>query len=151
MLPGLSHGLAKHRPVYAVVENLGTNDALQGGRHADWQTSWTQLLTSTAAVPCLVLTTINVLTDLYGKQPVASTINRQISELVNSNPTRYKVVDWNGFVTELLHSKSANYVRYMRLDAIHEKSPGARWLANEDQTALSDCGSSVEPPVIPPS
>ena len=155
MLPGLKLELAKHKPVFAVVENLGTNDALQGGRHPDWQSSWTQLLKSTAHVPCVVLTTINPISDLYGKQLVASRqlvaseINLKIRTLAKSNPARYKIVDWNALVTELLHENATLY-RYLQLDAIHEKPAGAEWIAAEDRAALSDCGSPVEPSVIPP-
>ena len=39
-LPALEGALRSHP--YAVVENLGTNDAVQGGAHYDWVTSWKQ-------------------------------------------------------------------------------------------------------------
>jgi hypothetical protein len=148
MLPALNSELAAHGPVHAVVENLGTNDALQGGRHADWQTGWTELLTKTAKVPCVVLTTVSLWADRYGKHSVASAIDAEIANLAKSDPTRYKVVDWNDFLTGLSLS---SFGHYMRQDAIHPRLPGTRWIADEDQAALSDCGSSVEPPVLPPS
>jgi hypothetical protein len=105
-------------------------------------------MASTAKVPCVVLTTVNTLADLYGKQPVAPAIDFEITELAKSDPSRYKVVDWNDFVAKLSHS---NFLEYMQWDNIHEQMPGTRWIAEEDRTALSDCGSSVEPPVFPPN
>ena len=148
MLPALDHELAAHSSVHAVVENLGTNDALQGGRHANWQAGWNELLATTAKVPCVVLTTVNSWADRYGKHSIASAIDRDIAELAKSHPTRYKVVDWNDFVAKL---SLTSFGSYMRTDAIHEKLPGTRWIAEEDQAALSECGSLAEPPVIPPS
>jgi hypothetical protein len=151
MLPGLSLSLAEHAPVSAVVENLGTNDVIQGGRDADWRANWQRMLSITAKVPCVVLTTINLAADFYGKRPIAPAINREIKDLAKSDPRRYKVVDWWGFLVEAYKNQRADFFDYLQQELIHERPPGARWLAEEDRSALSDCGSSAEPSIIPPS
>jgi len=46
-LPALESALRLHP--YAVVENLGTNDALQGGSHPDWVSGWDKLIRITKA------------------------------------------------------------------------------------------------------
>jgi hypothetical protein len=151
MLLPLDLALAQNVPVFAVVENLGTNDALGGGRLADWQASWKQLLSSTDTVSCVVLTTINLTADLIGKRTVALAINRDIEDLATSDPTRYKVVPWAGFVALAREKHKSTFRDYMYEDKIHERPPGARWLADEDRAALADCGSSAQPSMIPPS
>jgi hypothetical protein len=151
MLPRLDLALAQHAPVFAVVENLGTNDAREGGRLADWQASWKQLLSSTNKVSCVVLTTINLTADYLGGAKVGDSINREIENLAASDPTRYKVVPWDGFLTLAWKKHKSTFTDYMYADVIHERPPGARWLAEEDRDALADCGSSAQPSIIPPS
>jgi hypothetical protein len=151
MLPGLSLALSEHPPVSAVVENLGTNDAREGGHQVNWRASWKQMLSLTARVPCVVLTTINTAADFYGKDSIGIAINREIQHLAKSDPTRYKVVDWHGFLLELAKRQRPEFFDYMSRELIHERPPGARWLAEEDRSALADCGSSAEPAIIPPS
>jgi hypothetical protein len=151
MLPGLNFALATHPAVAAVVENLGTNDAIQGGRHADWRASWARLLSNTAKVPCVVLTTINLSSDAFGKRPVATAINRQIKKLATSDPTRYKVVDWLGFLQTTWVHHRATFFDYINRELIHETPAGARWIAEEDRSALADCGSAAQPSIIQPS
>ena len=51
-LPDLASAIKGHP--YAVVENLGTNDALQGGVHYDWVSSWDKLIRITRNTPCVV-------------------------------------------------------------------------------------------------
>jgi hypothetical protein len=151
MQPGLSLALATHPGVFAVVENLGTNDALQGGRHADWRASWTRLMSSTAKVPCIVLTTINLTSDVFGKRHVATDINRKIKKLETSDPKRYKVVDWLGFLETAWTHHRARFFDYLDPELIHETPAGARWIAAEDRSALADCGSAAQPSIIQPN
>jgi hypothetical protein len=151
MLPGLNLALASHPAVKAVVENLGTNDALQGGRRVDWRASWSRLLSSVAKVPCVVLTTINPSADVFGRQPVAPAINRKIQRLAASDPTRYKVVDWHGFLLTAWEHHRATFFDYINRELIHETPAGARWIAEEDRSALADCGRSAQPAIIQPS
>jgi hypothetical protein len=151
MLPPLDVALAQHAPVFAVVENLGTNDAKEGGRRVDWRASWKQLLFSTHKVSCVVLTTINQSADYFGGARIAHSINREIEHLAASDPTRYKVVPWLGFLTLAWTKSKSTFLDYMYGDIIHEKPAGARWLAEEDRNALADCGSTAQPSMIPPS
>jgi hypothetical protein len=151
MLPRLELAMAAHPKVKAVVENLGTNDAIQGGRHADWRASWRRLLSSTAKVPCVVLTTINLSSDVYGGRPIAPAINQDIKKLATSQPTRYKVVDWLGFLQTVWEHHRATFFDYLNRELIHETPAGARWIAEEDRAALADCGSAAQPSIIPPS
>lgn len=151
MLPPLALALSADAHVSAVVENLGTNDALQGGRYADWRASWTRLRSMTAKVPCVVLTTINPTADAYGKRSIASAINRDVDQLAKSDPKRYKVVDWHQFLVEAWTKHRATFFDYLQREGIHERPPGARWLAEEDRSALAECGSSAQPSTIPPS
>jgi hypothetical protein len=151
MLLSLDLALAQNARVFAVVENLGTNDAREGGRLADWRASWKQLLSGTDKVSCVVLTTINPTADAVGEGMVALAINRDIEDLATSDPTRYKVVPWVGFLALVTKKHKSTYFDYMYGDAIHERPPGARWLADEDRAALADCGSSAQPSMIPPS
>ena len=62
-LPALIAALSFHP--YAVVENLGTNDALQGGAPNDRGSSWAELIRITRTTPCVVLTTINLRLTLF--------------------------------------------------------------------------------------
>ncbi len=151
MLPGLGVALLAHAPVSAVVENLGTNDALEGGKNADWRASWARMMSMTAKVPCVVLSTISPAADYFGKRPIASAINREVEELAKTDPRRYKVVDWPGFLHEVDRRHPALFFDYVSRDLIHERQPGARWLAEEDRAALADCGSRAQPSIIPPS
>jgi hypothetical protein len=151
MLPGLRLALASHQGVSAVVENLGTNDAIQGGRRADWRASWTQLISSTAKIHCVVLTTINPSADVYGRQPVAPAINQEIEKLATSDPSRYKVVDWHGFLQTAWNHHRATFFDYINPELIHELPAGAKWIAEEDRAALADCGSTAQPSIIQPS
>jgi hypothetical protein len=137
--------------VFAVIENLGTNNAIEGGRRVDWRVSWKELLSSTAKVSCVVLTTINPTADVYGKRPIALAINKDIEGLAESDPTRYKLVPWTGFLTLAWTKHRSTFLDYMYGDIIHERPPGARWLAEEDRVALADCGSSAQPSLTPPS
>jgi hypothetical protein len=151
MLPPLDLALTQHAPVFAVVENLGTNDAKEGGRIVDWRASWKRLLSSTDKVSCVVLTTVNLTADYIGNAKVAHSINRDIEDLAASDPTRYKVVPWLGFLTMTWKKHRSTFPDYMYGDIIHERPAGARWLAQEDRAALGDCGSSAQPSMILPN
>jgi hypothetical protein len=136
MLPALQRELGRDHPV-AVIENLGTNDAIGSGRRADWQASWAQMIAMTANVPCVVLTTINTVTDTsYGHGTVAGDINTLIAALATSDRTKYKVVDWNGFLRRQGYPSG---LRYIRLDVIHPTADGSKWLAARYKSALDRC------------
>jgi len=136
-LPALESALRFHP--YAVVENLGTNDALQGGTDPDWVSSWDQLIRVLRTTPCVVLTTITPAADALRHRSVATRINADIRALAARDPKKYKVADWSGFLRR--HSKTQTI--YLRADPvlIHPTPAGAQELALLDQGALAKCGS----------
>jgi hypothetical protein len=136
-LPALESALRFHP--YAVVENLGTNDALQGGTHPDWVSSWDKLIRITRSTPCVVLTTINPAADALSHRPVATRINADIRALAARDPKKYKVADWSRFLSRHV----SNLRTYLRAEPIliHPTPAGAVQLATLDQNALAKCGS----------
>lgn len=128
----------RHHP-YAVVENLGTNDALQGGTNPNWVSSWDKLIRIVRNTPCVVLTTINPAADTLSRRPIATRINSDIMALAALDPKKYKVADWRGFLSRHVRSQRT-YLRgagfYPR---IHPTSAGAVELATLDQDALAKC------------
>jgi hypothetical protein len=136
-LPALESALRFHP--YAVVENLGTNDALQGGAHPDWASSWNKLIRITGTTPCVVLTTINPAADALSHRPVATKINADIEALAARNPKKYKVADWSQYLSRHV----SNQRTYLRAEPvlIHPTPLGAAELALLDQDALAKCGS----------
>lgn len=131
MLPALRTAL--RADPFAVVVNLGTNDALQARTHPDWQRGFTSMVAALAPVRCVVLTTISSLVDGPSASAVASEINRAISEAVSAHPN-FHVVDWNAAV----HRPSGPSL----LDAgrIHPSPAGQVVLAGLLRTALDhDC------------
>ena len=136
-LPALESALRLHP--YAVVENLGTNDALQGGAHPDWVSSWRKLIRITRTTPCVVLTTINPAADSLSHRPIATRINADIRTLAARDPRKYKVADWSRFLSRNV----SNLRAYLRPEPvlIHPTPAGAVKLATLDQNALAKCGS----------
>ena len=120
----------------AVVVNLGTNDALQGGAHYPWTKSWQELIAMTKDTPCVVLTTVNLASDVYGHKPIASQINAKIRNLAAVNPAKYKVADWNGFLQA--HRRS-DWRTYLRAELIHPTPAGGMEIASLDRSALATC------------
>jgi lysophospholipase L1-like esterase len=138
-LPALVLALRGHP--FAVVENLGTNDALSGGAHSNWMSSWDRLIQMTRSTSCVVLTTVGVATDvIYGHKPIASHINSDIKRLAAREPKKYKVADWNGFLTGRPKGDWRKYV--IRADLIHPTAAGAVEIATLDKKALDQCAGS---------
>ena len=136
-LPALESALKFHP--YAVVENLGTNDALQGGTHPNWVSSWDKLIRITRTTPCVVLTTINPAADALSHRPVATRINADIRALAARDPKKYKVADWSRFLSRHI-SNQRTYLQDEPI-LIHPTPAGAVELATLDQNALEKCGS----------
>jgi hypothetical protein len=134
--PALISALGSHPS--AVVENLGTNDSLQAGAGYDWGSSWHKLILMMRSTPCVVLTTINPVTDAYSHRSVATRINADIMALAARDPTKYKVADWSGFLKRHVTSQRI----YLRPDPIliHPSPAGAMKIAALDQDALAKCG-----------
>ena len=136
-LPALQSALKFHP--YAVVENLGTNDALQGRTHHNWVSSWDKLIRITRNTPCVVLTTINPAADAYSHRRIATRINADIRALAARDPKKYKVADWSRFLSRHVNNQRT----YLRAEPIliHPTPAGAVKLATLDQDALAKCGS----------
>jgi hypothetical protein len=136
-LPALESALKLHPS--AVVLNLGTNDALQGGTHPDWVSSWDELIRITRSTPCVVLTTINPAADALTHRPIATSINADIRALAARDPKKYKVADWSRFLGRHVSTQRT----YLRAEPIliHPTPAGAVKLAALDQNALAKCGS----------
>jgi hypothetical protein len=136
-LPALQSALKFHP--YAVVENLGTNDALQGVAYDDWVSSWDKLILITRSARCVVLTTINPAADALSHRPIATTIDADIMALAARDPKKYKVADWSGFLSRHVRSRRTYLLAEPIL--IHPTPAGAMELATLDQDALAKCGS----------
>ena len=130
------------------VTNLGTTDALRPGRTASSRLLLGPLVSATAGVPCVVLTTVNVQADKQTGGTVAAQINHQIKALALSDPTKYKVVDWNEFLVTL---PPPSVPTYLQANSLLETPAGAAWLAKSDQAAVRTCGSTHQPTVIGPN
>jgi GDSL-like Lipase/Acylhydrolase family len=136
-LPALASALKSHP--YAVVENLGTNDALHGGTDPDWLASWDELIHITQATPCVVLTTINPAADSLVGKPIALKINAEIKTLAGRDPEKYEVADWSGFLGR--HASSERTYLKPQFILIHPTPVGATELATLDRDALAECGN----------
>jgi hypothetical protein len=135
-LPALESSVRSHP--YAVVENLGTNDALHGGVHPAWVSSWDKLIRITQDTPCVVLTTINPNADSLVGKPVATRINAEIMALAARYPKKFQVADWSGFLKRHVRNE-ATYLR-PEFILIHPTQAGDLELATLDRDALAKCG-----------
>lgn len=133
MLPALRTAMKGHPS--AVIENLGTNDAIRARSGYDWRKYWSELIAITQNTPCVVLTTISSAADVYGAGTVGTAINADIASLVAKDPQKYKEVDWNGF----LHSRGSGYRTYLSGDLIHPLPAGRQAIATMDKQALAQC------------
>jgi hypothetical protein len=145
MLGLVESDLQDNIPTAAVVINLGTNDAIAGGNGAPALASFAQLLTTVGSVGCVVLTTIGPFADVRGGSDVGASLNRKITDLVAGDPRRYKLVDWNRFLSTL---ESQTRQSYLQSDLIHETAAGASWIAASDEAALHTCGTTARTPMI---
>jgi hypothetical protein len=136
-LPALQSALRFHPD--AVVVNLGTNDALQGGEHPDWVSGWDRLIRITRNTPCVVLTTINPAADALSHKPIARRINAAIRRLAAQHPMKYKVADWSRFLSRNVSNQRAYLLTQPIL--IHPTPAGAEKLVALDQKALAKCGT----------
>jgi len=135
-------------PAVAITA-LGTADALHpGGNPRAAGAPLAPLVSATAAVPCVVLTTVDVQADARSGGTVAARINREVKALALADPEKYKVVDWNEFLNTL---PAPSVPTYLRADSLVETSAGARWLATADLAAVRACGTRHQPTVIGPN
>lgn len=136
-LPALASAVRSHPG--AVIENLGTNDALHGGVHPDWASSWDEMIRITQDTPCVVLTTINPAADSLVGKPIATRINAEIMALAAQDPEKYQVANWSTFLSR--HVKSETTYLKPQWILIHPTPVGAGELAALDHAALAKCGT----------
>ncbi len=132
MLPSLQT-VVRDRP-FAVVVNLGTNDALQARTHPDWQPGFARMIDLLAPQRCVIVTTINTLViGQVGAPGVAAAINDAIGTAVATHRNLH-VVDWNAAVHEQDPSP------LLTPDRIHPSNEGRLVLAALLRTAVDhDC------------
>jgi lysophospholipase L1-like esterase len=131
MLPPLRDAL--RTDPFAVVVNLGTNDALQARTHPDWRSGFARMVEMLAPARCVELATVSTLVDARGTPPVAVEINRAIAAAVSTHPN-FHVVDWNAAVHR------ANGLSLLKSDRIHPSPAGQLALAVLIRSALDhDC------------
>jgi lysophospholipase L1-like esterase len=121
MLPAVKKAARSHP--YAVVVNLGTNDAREASSHPDWRTAYDEMIRTLADQRCVLLTTINTL--MPGDPAVTSVaddINAAQAATVASRPD-FHLVDWNAAV------HGPNGLRLLTADRIHPSTPGQLELA----------------------
>ncbi len=130
-----------------VVTDVGTTDAL----HPAVVTAaapLAPLVTATAGVPCVVLTTVDLQTDERSGGTVAARVNHEIVQLAAADPERYKVVDWNEFLATL---PPPSVPTYLEAGSVLETAAGAHWLATADLAAVRACGTRHQPTVVGPN
>lgn len=132
-------------PGVAII-NLGTTQALRGGPQRSGG-PLQPVVTATSGVPCVVLTTINVQVD-RGPGGLAAEIDHEIKRLMVSDPTKYKVVDWNEFVSTL---PPPSVPTYLEANGYLETPAGAKWLATADLAGVHACGTTHQPTVLGPN
>ena len=144
----LRDSLASTGTAKVVLANMGTNDALHPRTSATSGPLLAPLVSSTAGVACVVLTTVNVRADQPGGGSVAVRVNREIKTLALSDPRRYKVVDWNYFLATL---PAPSVSTYLQADGILPTGAGAHWLATADLAGVHACGTRHQPTVLGPN
>jgi len=132
LLPTLQAAVGHHP--FAVIVNLGTNDALQAQTHPDWRSGFERMIAILAPVQCVVLTTISTLVHDSAAAPgAASDINDAIVVAAAAHPNLH-VVDWNAAV------HAPNGTNLLISDRIHPSTAGDLTLAALDRTTLDrDC------------
>jgi GDSL-like Lipase/Acylhydrolase family len=132
MLPALQAAVRKHP--FALVVNLGSNDARQARTHPDWLSGFEQMTALLIPMRCVLVTTIN--TRMEG-QPGTNIVATEIDQAITATVTAHHnlhVVDWNAAV------HGTNGTNLLTPDQIHPSGPGQLILASLVRTALSsDC------------
>jgi lysophospholipase L1-like esterase len=135
VLPTLQAAI--RRSPFAVVVNLGTNDALQARTHPEWRSGFERMIAALSPTRCVLLTTIS--TRLAGPsavREVASAINDAIGAAVTAHPNMH-IVDWNG----ALHGPDG--AGLLLPDRTHPSAAGQLTLAKLVRGALDrDCRST---------
>ncbi len=129
MLPALQGALRKHP--FAVVVNLGSNDARQAQTHPNWRPGFEQMTALLIPLRCVLVTTINIRMDGQpGTNTVATDINQAITATVALHHNLH-VVDWNAAVD------AANGADLLTPDHVHPSAAGQLTLASLVRTVLA--------------
>ncbi len=121
MLPAVQKAARSHP--FAIVVNLGTNDARQASSHPDWQTAFDRMIATLSDQHCVVLTTINTLmSGEPGVTNVAGDINAAEVGAVAAHPN-FHLVDWNA----ALHASNGSHL--LQPDGVHPSEAGQLALA----------------------
>ena len=132
MLPAVKRA-ARSDP-FAVVVNLGTNDARQASSHPGWRPAFDTMIATLADQHCVLLTTVNTL--MPGEQGVTSVaddINAAEAAAVTSHPS-FHIIDWNA----ALHAP--NGLGLLMADRVHPNTKGQLTLAALVRNAVKrDC------------
>jgi lysophospholipase L1-like esterase len=132
MLPAVQQA-AGSEP-FAVVVNLGTNDARQATSHPEWRPAFDTMIATLADQHCVLLTTINTLMPgEAGVTSVANAINAAEAEAVNAHPN-FHIIDWNASV------HAPNGLDLLMADRVHPNNAGQLALAALVRNGVSqDC------------
>jgi len=129
MLPTLQAVVRRHP--YAVVVNLGTNDARQAESHPNWRTAFDKMVAILTPTRCSILTTISTgLGGEPGSASVASGINASIAAAAAAH-RNFHIVDWNAAV----HGPDG--ARLLVSDHVHPSPAGQLVLASLVRNALN--------------
>jgi lysophospholipase L1-like esterase len=117
---------------FAVVVNLGTNDARQATSHPDWEPAFNEMITALSGQHCVLLTSINTLmSGEPGVTSVADDINAAQARAVAARPN-FHLVDWNA----ALHAPNGSGL--LQADGVHPSSAGQLALAALVRNAVHD-------------
>jgi hypothetical protein len=145
----LRHSIQSEGTPAVAITALGTSDALHPGSDPGTAAApLAPLVSATADIACVVLTTVDVQADARRGGTVAARVNHQVKALAVADPQKYKVVDWNEFLSTL---PAPSVPTYLRAGGLLETPAGARWLATADLAAVRACGTPHQPTVIGPN
>src|SRR4051794_24235314 len=127
MLPTIAQVADAHP--FAIVVNLGSNDALQARSHPDWRAGFARMLSLVAPQRCVLFTTINArLPGPTDTARIADEINRALVVAAGEHHN-FHVIDWNAVV-------ETNGSTLLTADDIHPSPAGQLKLAALIRTAL---------------
>jgi hypothetical protein len=132
MLPAVRKA-ARSDP-FAVVVNLGTNDARQASSHPDWRTAYDQMIATLAGRHCVLLTTVNTLMPGEpGVTTAAEAVNAAQVAAVASH-SNFHIIDWNAAI------HAPNGLGLLTADRVHPNTSGQLVLAALVRDAVKrDC------------
>ena len=132
MLPAVKR--AARADPFALVVNLGTNDACQASSHPQWRPAFNAMIATLADEQCVLLTTINTLMPGEpGVTSVADDINAAEVAAVASHPS-FHIIDWNAAV------HAPNGLGLLMADRVHPNNKGQLALAALVRNAVKrDC------------